>query len=70
MSEATCGEASQPGYRFAHPGYLPSAVWLALPFVMPGLVPGIHVLITASTKDVDARDKRGHDAGVFRSVGT
>jgi hypothetical protein len=27
---------------------------------MPGLVPGIHVL--ASTKDVDGRDKPGHDA--------
>ena len=30
-------------------------------FVMPGLVPGIHVLKTASTKDVDGRDKPGHD---------
>jgi hypothetical protein len=27
---------------------------------MAGLVPAIHVLIEA-TKDVDARDKRGHD---------
>jgi N-methylhydantoinase B len=29
--------------------------------VMPGLVPGIHVLDTSSTKDVDGRDKPGHD---------
>jgi hypothetical protein len=27
---------------------------------MPGLVPGIHVL-TALQKDVDGRDKPGHD---------
>jgi hypothetical protein len=27
--------------------------------VMPGLVPGIHVL--AEAKDVDGRDKPGHD---------
>jgi hypothetical protein len=27
---------------------------------MPGLVPGIHVLVTG-TKDVDGRDKPGHD---------
>ncbi len=27
---------------------------------MPGLVPGIHVL-AASDKDVDGRDKPGHD---------
>jgi hypothetical protein len=29
--------------------------------VMPGLVPGIHVLKTSSKKDVDGRDKPGHD---------
>jgi hypothetical protein len=29
-------------------------------FVMPGLMPGIHVL--AARKDVDGRDKPGHDA--------
>jgi hypothetical protein len=28
---------------------------------MAGLVPAIHVLLTAFKKDVDARDKRGHD---------
>jgi hypothetical protein len=28
--------------------------------VMPGLVPGIHVLFL-TTKDVDGRDKPGHD---------
>jgi hypothetical protein len=29
--------------------------------VMPGLVPGIHVLAHPSKKDVDGRDKPGHD---------
>jgi hypothetical protein len=28
---------------------------------MPGLVPGIHVFLAADTKDVDGRDKPGHD---------
>jgi hypothetical protein len=31
--------------------------------VMPGLVPGIHVL-RSTKKDVDGRDKPGHDAGI------
>jgi hypothetical protein len=31
--------------------------------VMPGLVPGIHDLSTAETKDVDGRNKSGHDDG-------
>jgi hypothetical protein len=30
-------------------------------FVMPGLVPGIHVLKVNSREDVDGRDKPGHD---------
>jgi hypothetical protein len=29
--------------------------------VMPGLVPGIHVLLYRGKKDVDGRDKPGHD---------
>jgi hypothetical protein len=28
---------------------------------MPGLVPGIHVLKRGGGKDVDGRDKPGHD---------
>jgi hypothetical protein len=28
---------------------------------MPGLVPGIHVFAAAYKKDVDGRDKPGHD---------
>jgi hypothetical protein len=28
---------------------------------MAGLVPAIHVFLARSVKDVDARDKRGHD---------
>jgi hypothetical protein len=29
--------------------------------VMAGLVPAIHALVKTRKKDVDARDKRGHD---------
>jgi hypothetical protein len=29
---------------------------------MPGLVPGIHVLLHSIKKDVDDRDEPGHDA--------
>jgi hypothetical protein len=29
--------------------------------VMPGLVPGIHVLLDFNKQDVDGRDKPGHD---------
>jgi hypothetical protein len=28
---------------------------------LPGLVPGIHVLLPGEEKDVDGRDKPGHD---------
>jgi hypothetical protein len=28
---------------------------------MPGLVPGIHVLLSSCKKDVDDRNKPGHD---------
>ncbi len=28
---------------------------------MPGLVPGIHVLTVSPNKDMDGRDKPGHD---------
>jgi hypothetical protein len=31
--------------------------------VMPGLVPGIHVFAASIKKDVDGRDKPGHDEG-------
>jgi len=35
---------------------------IIIPFVMAGLVPAIHVfLYTHVNKDVDARDKPGHD---------
>jgi hypothetical protein len=35
---------------------------LSAKFVMPGLVPGIHVLVPITrVKDVDGRDKPGHD---------
>jgi len=32
-------------------------------FVMPALVAGIHVFLAAPKKDVDDRDKPGHDGG-------
>jgi hypothetical protein len=30
---------------------------------MPGLVPGIHIFLVEGKKDVDGRDKPGHDDG-------
>src|SRR5215831_10432531 len=35
---------------------------------MPGLVPGIHVFLTRMIKDVDGRDKPGHDAEVWEPL--
>jgi hypothetical protein len=35
---------------------------------MPGLVPGIHVLLAFGRKDVDGRDKPGHDEKVIQLV--
>jgi hypothetical protein len=35
---------------------------------MPGLVPGIHVFKAPESKDVDGRDKPGHDAGKSSEV--
>jgi tRNA-Thr(GGU) m(6)t(6)A37 methyltransferase TsaA len=35
---------------------------------MPGLVPGIHVLLCLRSEDVDGRDKPGHDAERFHRV--
>jgi len=34
---------------------------------MPGLDPGIHVLLCRGTKDVDGRDKPGHD-GTWQDI--
>jgi hypothetical protein len=34
-------------------------------FVMPGLVPGIHVFTASRKKDVDGRDEPGHDELTF-----
>ena len=33
-------------------------------FVMPGLVPGIHVFVPSSEKNVDGRDKPGNDESI------
>jgi hypothetical protein len=35
---------------------------------MAGLVPAIHVFLSGDSKDVDARDKPGHDEFVDRSA--
>jgi hypothetical protein len=35
--------------------------------VMAGLVPAIHALARTAKKDVDARDKRGHDGAITRT---
>ena len=39
-------------------------------FVMPGLVPGIHVFGAICKKDVDGRDKPGHDEEEVASENT
>jgi hypothetical protein len=36
-------------------------------FVMAGLVPAIHVFLAADAKDVDARDKPGHDEFEYKA---
>ncbi len=36
---------------------------------MAGLVPAIHVFVTSTQKDVDARHKAGHDESVFTKLG-
>ena len=61
-----CGEGRAEGQRRAI-GTARAAVafgqrgLLAIGIVMPGLVPGIYVLLYPSKKDVDGRDKPGHD---------
>jgi hypothetical protein len=40
---------------------------VTLSFVMPGLVPGIHVLLHRA-KDVDGRDEPGHDDELDGSI--
>jgi hypothetical protein len=36
---------------------------------MPGLVPGIHVLLSCRSKDLEGRDKPGHDQRGVSHVG-
>jgi hypothetical protein len=40
---------------------LESTIVMAVPGLDPVIVPAIHVLQVARSKNVDARDKRGHD---------
>jgi hypothetical protein len=44
----------------------PMKYGLTAKLVMPGPVPGIHVLLQFSRKDVDGRDKLGHDENETR----
>jgi hypothetical protein len=37
------------------------SAWTTSILVMPGPVPGIHVFLSMRDKDVDGRDKPGHD---------
>jgi len=37
--------------------------------VMPGLVPGIHVLASLNRKVVDGREKPGHDEKAIQNLG-
>jgi N-methylhydantoinase B/oxoprolinase/acetone carboxylase alpha subunit len=46
---------------YATPEHVAKNYSANLSSVMPGLVPGIHVLNTSANKDVDGRDKPGHD---------
>ena len=39
-----------------------SIKWNHLSHVMPALVAGIHVFLSSRLKDVDGRDKPGHDS--------
>src|SRR5215216_1317372 len=57
-SPITSGPIPSPGRS--------SSLWVAMVYhlvqlVMPGLVPGIHVLLPQQGQDVDGRDKPGHD---------
>ena len=45
--------------QFTSPGLAPNSKQNHV--VMPGLVPGIHVLAAIISKDVDGRDEPGHD---------
>jgi hypothetical protein len=52
------GQGGQPRHR--READVNSALDIVLG-VMPGLVPSIHVLLPLHAKDVDGRDKPGHD---------
>ena len=38
--------------------------------VMPGLVPGIHVIVADDWKDMDGRDEPGHDRNELMGIST
>ena len=56
----SAGPAARAAMRIAPPVRCILLGRLLHTLVMPGLVPGIHVLVSAQ-KDVDGRDKPGHD---------
>jgi hypothetical protein len=47
---------------------VPLPAMTAQEFVMPGLVPGIHVFTPLQLEDVDGRDEPGHDAENVRAT--
>jgi hypothetical protein len=47
----------------------PTELGFLAKLVMPGLVPGIHVLLPLSQEGVDGRDKPGHDEKAIRGLG-
>src|SRR5580692_6431265 len=66
ISSRTCSSPSIPA---THASNIAEPPTLALPIVMPALVAGIHVFFgRAKGKDVDGRDKRGHDSILVGAV--
>ncbi|MPZ57848.1 MAG: hypothetical protein GEU91_15385 [Rhizobiales bacterium] len=53
--------------RLAISSSSPSRLRRYLSVVMPGPVPGIHVLLRVHAQDVDGRDKPGHDGATPQS---
>jgi hypothetical protein len=58
------GELSQREFKLCDLRWAAQDGWLIAKFVMPGLVPGIHVLSSSIKEDVDGRDKPGHDGPI------
>ena len=69
-SENTSLSRTERGFAEIQPGfamglYITSLVAGTISTVMAGFIPAIHVWTAAEKKDVDARDKPGHDVERF-----